>query len=187
MSRALRRWHAVAFPRLLKVTHKGSSPQSKCLRTAVGSVAMRWWHASRGGQELGGGPTAQHVCRAHVRLDTHANTQTHAHVRIHTHVAIPCVLVVPCAACRPCHRLSSWSPPVVHVTAMCAALPCCHACSPSAPRWCCVGRAAWRCLQSLMMTQIDGWTRGAVKRMAHHAVSRKWKWELADFWLLLIN
>ena len=85
---------------------------------------MRWWHASRGGQDLGGGPTAQHVCRAHVRLDTHANTHTHAHVRIHTHVAIPCVLVVPGAACRPCHRHSSWSPPVVHVTA-CG--PChCH-------------------------------------------------------------
>ena len=62
---------------------------------------------------MGGGPTAQHVCRAHVRLDTHANTQTHAHVRIHTHVAIPCVLVVPCAACRPCHRLSCMSLPCV--------------------------------------------------------------------------
>jgi hypothetical protein len=76
---------------------------------------------------LGGGPTAQHVCRAHVRLDTHANTQTHAHVRIHTHVAIPCVLVVPCAACRPCHRLWSMSLPFVLVTA-CRACPC-HVCS----------------------------------------------------------
>ena len=99
---------------------------------------------------------------AHVRVDTHANTQTHKH----THVAIPCVLVVPCAACRPCHCLSSLSLPFVHPalhTPPCAALPCCHACSPSAPRWCCVGRAAWRCRQSLMMTQIDGWTRGVVK------------------------
>ena len=73
---------------------------------------------------MGGGPTAQHVCRAHVRLDTHANTQTHAHVRIHTHVAIPCVLVVPGAACRPCHRHSSWSLPFVLVTTI---RPChCH-------------------------------------------------------------
>ena len=37
------------------------------------------------------------------------------------------------------------------------------------------------------MTQIDGWTRGAVKRMAHRAVSRKWKWELADFWLIFLK
>ena len=67
VSRALRRWHAAAFPRL----PQESSPQSKCLRTAVGSVAMRWWHASRGGQELGGGPTAQHVCR---RTSTRTHT-----------------------------------------------------------------------------------------------------------------
>ena len=125
---------------------------------------------------------------------THMQTRKHTHTYAYTHTSpfpasssFPAPPVVLVTACRACHCHSSWSPPVVHVTAMCAALPCCHACSPSAPRWCCVGRAAWRCLQSLMMTQIDGWTRGAVKRMAHHAVSRKWKWELADFWLLFLK
>ena len=178
----LRRWHAAAFPRL----PQESSPQSKCLRTAVGSVAMRWWHASRGGQELVGRTNrAARVSSAQVHLHTHTRTResTHKYTYTHTHalshslrprrslrrlssLSLPVVLVTAIrpscvahtAVCSPCHCHSSWSPPVVLVTAcracpchVCSAamLPCCHACSPSAPRWCCVGRAAWRCRQSL--------------------------------------
>ena len=142
---------------------------------------------------IGGADQPRSTCVERTSTFTH----THAHVcrrtstRTHTHTSpFPASSSFPAPPVVPCHCLSSLSLPFVHPalhTPPCAALPCCHACSPSAPRWCCVGRAAWRCRQSLMMTQIDGWTRGEVKRMAHHAVSRKWKWELADFWLLLIN
>ena len=175
--------------------------------TCSPSALRWWWHFVPGRPGIGGRTnraarvsthkyTYTHTqTHAHVRVDTHANTQTHKHTHADTHTSnIPCVLVVPCAACRPCHCHSSWSPPVVHVTAMCAALPCCHACSPSAPRWCCVGRAAWRCLQSLMMTQIDGWTRGVVKTMMK--TRKGWpitpfrgsgNGTLADFWLLFLK
>ena len=119
VSRALCRWHAAAFPRLLKVTHKRVA-----LNPSVYAQPWAVWPCG-GGTRPGearnwGADQPRSTCVERTYDWTHMQTRKHTRTYAYTHTSpfpasssFPAPPVVLVTACRPGHCLSCMSPPCV--------------------------------------------------------------------------